>query len=170
MRMTSTMRVRMLVLGLAGAIVVGDASSVALARCTLRKSCTRALFRCFVPKGTCQTDTATAGQTSVCWANGVGLTQQAGTGGRITVLGRRGKPCVVGVQGKGPNGEFQVSWTRKKKTWVVTVNPDGSKSITCPSGKVQTFSRQDFDDGQLCGHIPSIAGPAAASCTPGTCS
>ena len=39
--------------------------------------------------------------------------------------------------------------------------------FTCPSGKVETYSGDDFRASEACGHIP-IAGVAYA-CTPGVC-
>jgi hypothetical protein len=134
----------------------------AQAKCAFRKSCTKNAFRCFRVKGACQE--SQAGNTALCWDNGAKFIE---TETDVTVLGRKGKPCLTGTVQHGPAGEFQIAFVRHNKTYVFSANPDGTKSFTCPSGKVETYSGDDFRASEACGHIP-IAGVAYA-CTPGVC-
>jgi hypothetical protein len=160
---------RRIVLPLVALAVLAGSTRAAEARCTLRKSCTKPLFRCFKPKGACVIDTQSGVSRAVCWANGAKVEEEFGTGGTITVLGKKGKPCAIGTTQRGPNGEFQVAWTRKNKAWLFTSNLDRTKSFTCPSAKQETYSAADFTAGEICGRIPMVNGTAASACTEGLC-
>src|SRR5262252_987133 len=62
------------------------------AKCAFRKSCTKNAFRCFRVKGACQE--SQAGNTALCWDNGAKFIE---TTTDVTVLGRKGKPCLTGT-------------------------------------------------------------------------
>src|SRR5262249_4006486 len=134
------------------------------AKCVFKKSCTRKAFKCFQPKGACTGALADEGSSAVCWPNGSKIS--AGATG-ITVLGRKGKPCLTGTVLLEPTGESEVSFVRHGKTWVLRNNTDGTRSFVCPNGKVETYTADDFRSGIACGHIPVFG--AGSSCAPGTC-
>ncbi len=60
------------------------------------------------------------------------------------------------------------SIVRKDKDYIFTANADGTKSFTCPNGKVETYSGDDFRAGIACGHIP-VGGIGSACTQGGTC-
>jgi hypothetical protein len=117
------------------------------------------------PKGACTDTGIVGGGSTICWANGATLSQGDGA---VTVLGKRGRPCLTGTTGTGPADEFQITFVRKGKSYVFTANSDGTKSFTCPSGKVETHSGDDFRAGLACGHIP-VQGIGSACTQGGTC-
>src|SRR5262249_38738491 len=115
---------KIIALTLACIVTVAGATPAA-AKCAFQKSCTKKAFKCFKVKGTC-TDTGIVGAGyDICWANGARLSQDGDT---ITVLGKKGRPCLPGTVGHGPNGEFQTPFVRNAKSYVFTANPDGTKS------------------------------------------
>jgi len=134
-------------------------------KCPFQKSCTKSAFKCFKTKGACTDTGPVGGGFSVCWANGAELKQTPDT---ITVLGKKGKPCLTGTIGRSPTGEFQMTFVRKHKSYVFTAHPGGTKSFTCPNGKVETYSGDDFRAGEVCGHIP-VEGIGSACTQGGTC-
>jgi len=145
-------------------VVVALGHPAAGAKCVFKKSCTRRAFKCFQPAGSCTQDTSGEGPASVCWANGARLSSVAGT---TTVLGRKGKPCITGTAQEGPAGESEVAYVRRGKTYVLRNNLDGTRSFVCPSGKVETYTVDDFRAGIACGRIPVFG--AGAACAPGSC-
>jgi len=157
--MYDTKKLLMSSLALLLAIAVGQSAA---AKCAFRKSCTRKAFKCFQPKGSCTQDMSGGG--SICWADGARLSSASGV---TTVLGRKGKPCITGTVQQGSAGESEVAYTRKGKTYVLRNNLDGTRSFVCPSGKVETYTVDDFRAGIACGHIPVFG--AGTACAPGTC-
>jgi len=154
----------LLISPLALLLVVALGHPAAGAKCPFRKSCTRKAFKCFQPKGSCTQDTPDAGPASICWANGARLSSASGT---TTVLGRKGKPCTTGTTQQGSGGESEVAYVRNGKTYVLRNNLDGTRSFVCPSGKVETYTVEDFRAGIACGHIPVFG--AGVACAPGSC-
>jgi hypothetical protein len=134
------------------------------AKCVFRKSCTKKAFKCFQPHGTCSQELSDEGSSTVCWANGAKISS---TSGVTTILGKHGGPCLTGTIQLEPTGESEVAYVRHGKTWVLRNNLDGTRSFVCPSGKVETYTADDFRSGIACGHIPVFG--AGSACTPGTC-
>ena len=140
------------------------AGAPADAKCVFKKSCTRNAFKCFQPKGTCSQDASSEGSDTLCWADGARISSASGV---TTVRGKRGRPCVTGTIQQGSGGESEVAYVRKGKTFVLRNNLDGTRSFVCPSGKVETYTADDFRSGIACGHIPVFG--AGSTCAAGTC-
>jgi hypothetical protein len=149
--------------------------SVATARprCTgaFKKSCLKTLFSCFKPAGACTTQTDLSPdvlQTSVttCWENGASTVSafdiQSGTG-TLTVRNANGKVCTTASVVSTADG-LASTYVRRRKQWVIRTAHDGTLTVTCPSGRTETYAVLDLAQAQ-----PGCLGRAATPCRAGSC-
>lgn len=142
-------------------------------RCTgvFKRSCLKQLFSCFKPAGSCTTETEVALdslQTSVttCWENGASTVSafHAPTRmGTLTVNTTKGTVCTKASVVSTASG-VESTYVRRKRSWILRVTGDGSMTVTCPTGKVETYGIADLAQA----HSGCI-GRAAAPCQIGSC-
>jgi len=143
-----------------------------------KKSCLKALYKCFKANGACTTQTKQPTivsdpvtfvvtyvgkfETDTCWANGakeklsIDPNTQMGT---FTGTNSNGKACLSGTF-----AQMKTTFTRKGKTWTMETAADGSETVTCPTGKTETYTPD-----QLTAASPKCGGRGGAACTDGTC-
>lgn len=146
--------------------VVALPALAARPRCAeaFRKSCVRKLYRCFDGAGTCQRDFSafsSGGAITDCWANGTtatltGFDDGAGTS---TLRNRRGVACLQGTTTVA-GFDVTIRYQKRKRVWTIHRNLAGDFTITCPTGKTETYPAATVTLGG-CGPI--------ADCASGTC-
>jgi len=144
------------------------AAEAAHCRGPLRRSCLNALFHCFNPKGTCHMQIA-GGTVTLCWANRAledSMIDAAQDRRTDALYSSHGALCAIGTAQltMGTVTQWRRAFGKQTgKTWMVTVEADGSIAVTCPKGRVEHHTLAEIAKaGAQCG-------VSTTACPMGTC-
>jgi hypothetical protein len=154
---------------LALAVALPDPAAARRLRCPapFATSCLERLYRRFDAAGPCTRDLSryfSEGRVTDCWANGAfaTLTGFGGAPGTSRLVDSRGRTVLEGTTADGSvAGAIRVTYARRRRTWHVERAATADWTVTCPSGRHETFAAADVAAGTGCGPL--------AECDVGIC-